>query len=168
MGHRLQKLIMRKIILFFILLIVFCLMPVNSSSAISVGVKPKELNLNISIGREIEAEILVFNAGEEAALYQILPDAYKNKISVEPVVFRLEPNGNQIIKVSVKTWRPGKFNTDLSVIARPLSAGGIPVVSGVKVPVIINASGAMLWFISAIILFFCFLGIHMVILKKRR
>lgn len=159
---------MKKIISFFILLIVFSLMPASSVFGISVGVKPKELNLNIPVGRETESEILVFNAGDELALYQVLPDAYNNKISVEPADFRLEPDGNQIIRVIVKTWQPGKFVTNLSIIARPVSAGGIPVVSGVKVPIIITASGAIFWFILAIILFFCFLGIHMVILKKRK
>ena len=159
---------MKKIISFFILLIVFILMPVSSVFAISVGVKPKELNLNIPLGRETKSEILVFNAGKELALYQVLPDAYNNKISVEPADFRLEPDGNQIVKVIVKTWQPGKFVTDISIIARPIGAGGIPVVSGVKVPIVITASSAIFWFISGIILFFCFLGIHMVILKKRK
>jgi hypothetical protein len=157
-----------KKLLIFPLTFIFCLVLTKSSSAISVGVKPKELNLNIPIGREIEAEILVFNAGKELASYQVLPDAYNNKISVEPADFRLEPAGNQIVKVVVKTWQPGKFNTNLSIIARPVGASGIPVISGVKVPVIITASGAIFWFILAIISFFCFLGIHMVILRKRK
>jgi hypothetical protein len=159
---------MKKILLVFLLAFAFYLISIKPSSAISVGVKPKELNLNIPIGREIEAEILVFNAGKGLASYQVLPDAYNNKISVEPADFRLEPNGNQIVKVIVKTWQPGKFNTNLSIIARPVGASGIPVVSGVKVPIIMTASGAIFWFILAIISFFCFLGIHVVILKKRK
>jgi hypothetical protein len=158
---------MRKILLSFILLIVFCLMPISSVFAISVGVKPKELNLNIPIGRESKSEILVFNMGKELALYQVLPDAYNNKIFIEPADFRLEPNGNQIVKVIVKSWRPGKFATNISIVARPIGAGGIPVVSGVKVPIVITVSSAIFWLILAVILFFCFLGIHVIILKKR-
>lgn len=159
---------MKKFLLILLLTLAFCLILTKPSSAISVGVKPKELKLNIPIGREIKSEILVFNAGKELALYQVLPDAYNNKISVEPSDFRLEPGGNQIVKVIVKNWQPGKFATNISITARPIGAGGIPVVSGVKVPVIITASSAIIWFISAIILFFCFLGMHVVILKKRR
>lgn len=159
---------MKKFLLIFLLIFTLCLILTKSSSAISVGVKPKELNLNIPIGRETKSEILVFNAGEEFALYQVLPDSYKNKISVEPADFRLEPDGNQIVKVIVKTWQPGKFVTNISIIARPVGAGGIPVVSGVKVPIIITASSAIFWFISGIILFFCFLGIHVIILKERK
>ncbi len=159
---------MKKILLTFLLTLTFYLVLAKPSFAISVGVKPKELNLNIPIGRETESEILVFNTGREFALYQILPDAYNNKISVEPADFRLEPDGDQIIKVIVKTWQPGKFSTNLSIIARPIGAGGIAVISGVKIPIIITASGAIYWFILAIISFFCFLGIHMVILKQRK
>lgn len=157
---------MRKVS-FFILLIIFFLAPVHSVFGISVGVKPRELKINTFAGKETKSEMLIFNAGKEAALYQVLPDAYNKKIFIEPAVFRLEPEGNQVVKVAVKSWRPGKFNTDISVVARSLSAGGIPVASGAKVPIVIAVSGAMLWFVSAIILFFCFLGVHMVILKKR-
>ena len=159
---------MKKFLLIFLLTLTLCLVLVKPSSAISVGVKPKELNLNIPLGRETESEILVFNAGKELALYQISPDAYNNKISVEPADFRLEPDGNQIVKVIVKTWQPGKFVTNISIIARPIETGGISVVSGVKVPIIITVSSAIFWLISAIILFFCFLGVHVIILKKRK
>lgn len=139
------------------------------AGAVGIGVKPKELNLKVVVGRETETEILVTNAGEEPALYQVYPDGLIGKIAVQPTDFRLEPNGSQIIKVIVRVRSPGKLTTNLSVIARPFSSSGFSAATGVKVPINIEASGIPWWWVVlGTIISVCLLVLFVIRLKKKR
>lgn len=158
---------MKKIYL-VILLIICCLFFAVPVLAVGIAVKPKEINLNVTVGRQTETEILVINISEEPAMYQVYPDALLEVITVTPADFRLEPNGNQIVNIIVKAKKPGRFATNISAIARPVGAGGLPTASGVKVPITIIASGILLWrLILGIFVGICLLIIFIVKLKKR-
>src|SRR3989338_7182781 len=51
-----------------------------------------------------------------------------------------------IIKpTEIKISEPGRYQTNISVIARPLGAGGLTLASGVKLPLMIEVSGWPLW-----------------------
>lgn len=157
---------MKRIILF--LIIILSLVSAGLASAASVGVKPKELNLEVLVGVKKEAEILVFNSGEEPALYNISPDAFGDKISVAPSDFRLEPGGSQVVAVSIKTWIPKKFSTNFSIVSRPLGAGNMPTAAGVKIPIIVAISSLILWRILGIAAGICFLALVVVKLKYKK
>lgn len=151
-----------------LLVIVFSLLLGNSTRAVGVGVKPKEIDLSIKVGKETETEFLVINVAEEPAMYQIYPDALIDEIKIEPADFQLEPGGNQIVKAKIKIKTPGRFSTNISVVARPLGVGGLAAASGVKVPITIIVSGIPLWWLVLGLVVICVAIIFTVLLIKRR
>jgi len=156
-----------KRILIFIFTIIGCLLLTDLALAVSVGVKPKELNLKATIGMSAETELLIVNTGIEPAFYQIYPDDFTKKITVQPSDFRLEPNGNQIVSIIVKSWKPEKSVTNLSVVARPLNIQGLSANPGVKVPLVINSVFSIWLKIIAIsIISICLLTFFMIKFKK--
>ena len=129
-----------------VLLFVFWgLFGLNSVQAVGLIIKPTEINISARARTEAEAEFLVVNIEAEPAIYQISPDALLNEIKLEPADFQLEPNASQLVKVKVKISEPGRYQTNISVIARPLGAGGLTLASGVKLPLMIEVSGWPLW-----------------------
>lgn len=136
-----------------LLLIVIFLLFGPSAYAIGVGVKPEKINLDVKVGQNTKTEILVINVAPQPAIYQIYPDGLEKEITISPNAFQLDPNGTQIVQVAVQINTPGKFVTTLSIVARPLGAGGLTAASGVKMPVIITASGIpFLWIALGIIM----------------
>ena len=138
---------MKEKLLIIFIAFTFCLLSALPAWAVSIGIKPTELNLPVVIGQETESKILVINTGEEPALYQVYPDDLADKITVKPADFHLEPGGSKIIAVIVKTWKPGKFSTNLSVVARPFGLNGIVTVPGIKVPITITSLDIPFWWI---------------------
>lgn len=134
-----------------------------TADAVGIGVKPKSLNINAGAGRAVKTEMLVMNTGAEPAMYKITPDGLENRINISPADFRLEPDGTQIISVSVKILTPGKYASNLSVMAKPLSTEGFSASTGVKIPIEINVFGYMG---MAIIAAVCLLAAIMIIFKK--
>lgn len=152
-----------------LLMIIFWLLPGQSVWAVGVGVKPKEINLQIQTGKEVITEFLVINVSQEPALYQVYPDGLQKQIQLEPIDFQLEPDGSQIVKAKVIAKTPGRFSTNISVVARPLGAGGLTAASGVKVPITIIASGLPWWWlVLGGVIIFCLIGFFVVILRKRK
>lgn len=155
---------MRKYIIAHIFVIICALSVANSVNAVGIGVKPKKLNLNINAGRETKTEMLIMNTGNEPALYKIYSDELKNKIKIYPADFRLEPDGTQIVNISVKMIIPGKYATNLSIIAKPLDANGLPALSGVKIPMGITVFG---YFKLAFLVFLIFCLLVIIVLKLK-
>lgn len=154
---------MKKIFTVLSLAFIFCLFNPIRAGAVGIGVKPKSLNINAGSGGEVNTEMLVMNTGREPAMYKIFPDGLENKIKISPSDFRLEPDGTQIVKVSVKIIAPGKYASNLSVMAKPLSTEGFSASTGVKIPIEINVFGYMGMTIIAAV---CLLAAIMIIFKK--
>ena len=115
--------------------------------AVGIGVRPTAVNLNVRAGKTVETEILVMNVSDQPALYQVYLDGLQDSVRVSPSDFQLEPQASQLITLSITVQRPGRFATNISAVARPLSASGLPAASGVKVPLTITASGIPLWWL---------------------
>lgn len=122
-------------------------MSVKPVLAVSIGVKPTELNLNVKSGEEVEGDILVINTGKEPALYHVYPDGLNKKIIVRPSDFRLEAYSNQIVAIIAKSQYPGRFSTNLSITARPLGSSGVVVASGIKVPITVTSADIPFWWV---------------------
>lgn len=137
----------RKAQLVSLFLVLLSLLFSQSVQAVGVGVKPDKIDISITAGKETQTEILVMNVASQPAIYEIYPDALEKNITISPNEFQLDPNATQIVKVTVKINTPGKFATNLSVVARPLAVGGLAAASGVKIPVTITASGIPFWWI---------------------
>lgn len=141
----------------------------NSVQAVGVGVKPKEIDLSVKAGQETVTEFLVMNVDKVPAMYKVSLDAMEDKIKINITDFVLEPNESKIVKVAVKIESPGRFSTNISVVARPLGAGGLTAASGVKVPITIAVSGIPFWLIVlGAVIVICLIVIFVVKLNKGR
>jgi len=151
------------------LIIIFLTLLLGQSAfAVGVGVKPKKLDVSSKVGKEIKTELLIMNVDDQPAIYSIYPDAIKEQIIIEPNDFSLDANASKIVQLKIKTKNPGLFNTNISVVARPLGATGFAAGSGVKIPLTINSSGIpFLWLVVGILLV-CLLAIFAVLLIKRK
>ncbi len=156
---------MKYLIIFFS---IFFLLAGNSAYAVGIGVKPKSLDLNVSLGKEVKTELLIINVSEEPAIYQLYPDSFKKEIKIIPSDFTLEPSANQLVQVSVKMKRPGLFRSNISAVARPLGSGGFSAGSGVKIPITINSSGIVIFSAAIGIILACLILIFAVLLIKKR
>lgn len=140
----------KKYLISAIIILSLILLPSITQSA-SVGVKPSQLNLELQTGKEIQSQILIINVEQQPAIYQIYPDDFAGNIKPSPSEFRLEANATQIVDLKIKFNNPGSYVTNLSVIAKPLTASNLAVSSGVKVPVAINVNGFPIWLLGLII-----------------
>ncbi len=147
---------MKKLLL-NLLLIIIILLPFFGARAASISVKPKNLSINAQSGKVAEAVILVTNVGDEPTLYQVYPDLYQKNIIISPADFQLEAGGNREVIIKTKMWRNGKYDFDLSIVARPLNASGMIAAAGVKVPVGITVFGWYFWGLVALMLFVVFI-----------
>ncbi|MFA5021691.1 MAG: hypothetical protein WC508_01230 [Patescibacteria group bacterium] len=145
-----------------------CLFLANQAQAIGVGVKPKEINILAITGREVISEFLVVNISQEPARYEIYPDGLQRELKLEPTDFRLEPDGSQIVKVKVNLKNPGRFNTNISVVAHPLANAGLAAASGVKIPITIVSCGWWIWYLVGVLVVACLVAIFGVKLLKNR
>ena len=153
----------------FLLAIAMLIIP-NATEALGIGVKPDRLDLEVKVGEEKEAKILVSNIGDKPAFYKVYPDSLEKEVIIKPTEFRLEPNGSQSIKVNVLMKKQGNFSTSLSVVAYPPEARSLTMASGVKLPIIITASGFPLWLILlgvGIILCICVIPFFVLKLEKK-
>jgi len=158
---------MKKILLITIISVGCNLLLAQTVFAVGVGIKPKEINVDVSIGEGSAVEILVTNSGEEPAVYQVYPDNYERKITISPADFRLDARASQIVKIVIKSWMPGEFNTNLSVVGRPVDNQELTVGSGVKVPINIKVQNLSKWqMVFGGIIIICLLILFMIIFKK--
>lgn len=151
-----------------LLIVAISLLFGNFAQAVGVGVKPTRLDLSVKAGQELVTEFLVINVAEVPAMYQVYPDAMIDEIKVDPADFQLEPGSNKIVKIKVEIKNPGRFSTNISVVARPLGAGGLVAASGVKVPIEIVSSGIPFGGIILGLLAICLVVIFTLLLIKRR
>ncbi|MCX6796246.1 MAG: hypothetical protein NTW06_01985 [Candidatus Falkowbacteria bacterium] len=122
----------RIIIITFIALAVLVL--ASSAKAISIGVKPKEINIAQKIGERKIVELLIKNTDQEPAMYKVYPDKYQKNIRISPSEFKLDSNEEKVITITACFWCPGKFISEVAIVARPLNIGGAVTVPGIKIP----------------------------------
>jgi len=136
---------MNRLSLILLLVTFGSLLTIESAAAVGVSVKPKTISLSIREGRPTTTEILVVNAGSQLALYQVYPDDFRDQLSVQPAEFELAPEATQLVKLTINVRRAGELSTNISIVARPLAAGGFSAATGVKVPISIAATGRPGW-----------------------
>ena len=143
------------------------MLPFFGARAAGVSVKPKELNVNAQFGKVVEAAVLITNVGDEPVLYQVYSDLYQKNIVISPTDFQLEAGGSREVAIKTKMWRNGKYDFNLSVVARPLNASGLIAATGVKIPIKLTVSGWYFWGLAALMLFVVFVIIfHLPICRK--
>lgn len=110
----------------------------SSVFAAGIGVHPQALEVNQAAEQESQTEIFVYNTTGEPALYQVYPDNYSSLLRINSEKFRLEGGESRGIVLTVKSFPPGTYSTNLSVVAEELSDEASLPKTGVKIPVNIN------------------------------
>ncbi len=157
-------------------LILFCLLisffsVVDNAGAVSIGIKPKEIKTSVSICEQKTIEVLIKNTGQEPAMYKVFTDSYTDNIKIKPDIFKLESREEKVLKVIFKFRLPGKVDTNLSVVARPLDINGVAASPGVKIPVNINIGFSRVMFFLAfalLLLVICLITFFVLRLRKNK
>jgi len=110
-----------------------------SALAIGVAVRPARLDIQGISNSAARREILVSNPSKDVAIFDVYPDNFNSLIDIMPASFVLESGDQKKIYLSVKPGKSGRFATNISVVARPLSESAFNAASGVKIPLLFEA-----------------------------
>jgi len=116
-----------------ILIVVYTLTPTDTH-AIGLAVTPSQLNIESVPGESVEASVTVKNASDEVAYFEAFPDAFDSMIDISPRSFTLEAEEARTLTVRVENEVSGQFQTELSIVARPLGGTVYSAAGGVKIP----------------------------------
>ena len=130
----------KKLVFYSLILAGLILIPFKVQ-ALGLIVRPDSVNLVSNFTQIKTFEILVGNNSDQPALYLIYPDNFSKQIKIEPESIKLEPNEIKSIKIVTRFLLPGYYQTNISVITKPLSAGSLVASPGVKLPLIIQVGG---------------------------
>jgi len=113
-----------------------------SAGAVGVAVRPAELEVQASVGKEALVRINVSNPSSDVAIFEVYPDEFEQLIKITPSSFTLESGSEQYVSVKITPATEGRMQTNLSVVGRPLSTGAFGAGSGVKLPLVVIAKVA--------------------------
>lgn len=137
-----------------------------SASAVGVAVKPKKINIVAERGKTVTEKIVVSNIFNEALIYEIALDDYKNIITVNPKSIKLFPKESHIITLNIAARGYTKKTTFLSVVAHPLSGNDLKISSGVKIPFELNVKVNMFDRVMLAVFFVCLMLVIAIAQKK--
>jgi hypothetical protein len=104
------------------------------AGAVGVSVNPARLTIEAGVEEERTEIIIVSNPARDVAIFEIFPDEFETMVRVTPTSFVLESGDQKKVTVEVSGKTAGRFETTLSVLARPLSESAFNAASGVKIP----------------------------------
>ncbi len=106
-----------------------------SSLAAGLQISPSRLNFTVVPNQEMTQKIVVANPTAEVQIYEITADDYTNYIKSVPKSFTLESGARKEVAVTVILAQANqKVATNLSIVAKPLTADGLTVGTGAKIP----------------------------------
>jgi len=103
-------------------------------------ISPSHLSITVSAGQEMMQKLVVANPTADVQIFEITADNYPDNIIPLPKSFTLESGARKtvIIKIlsqGLLSQTNQKVVTDLSVVAKPLTADELTVGTGAKIPV---------------------------------
>ncbi|RJQ31424.1 hypothetical protein C4572_02470 [Candidatus Parcubacteria bacterium] len=123
----------------FLALLFILLAPV-AAGAVGIGVRPSDLNINVSLNQQKTADLIVYNLSAEPAVFDVYSDELNSWITIAPNNFRLEAEETKVIKITVNGKEAGRTATNISVVAKGLNKRLFNADSGIKVPLKINVT----------------------------
>ncbi|MFA5991741.1 MAG: hypothetical protein WC794_05870 [Candidatus Doudnabacteria bacterium] len=118
-----------------IITIIFGLVLPLSSLAAGLQISPSRLNFTVAPNQEMTQKIVVANPTADVQIYEITADDYTNFIKPQPKSFTLESGARKEVAITVMlTQANQKVATNLSVVAKPLTADGLTIGTGAKIP----------------------------------
>ncbi|OGF69954.1 hypothetical protein A3H65_02850 [Candidatus Giovannonibacteria bacterium RIFCSPLOWO2_02_FULL_45_14] len=116
------------------LVIAIFFLAVSSVYAIGLSVSPPELNASGTIFKAASAKFTVKNSSNEVALFEIYPDDFTGEIKISPESFVLNPGDKKEILAEAGFKKSGKYRTDISVVAKPMTGSSLKAAGGLKIP----------------------------------
>ena len=111
-----------------------------AAAAVGVAVNPARLEVFGRSGQERVETILVSNPARDVAIFEIYPDEFEAMIRIAPASFVLESGDQKKVTIKIAGTAAGRFETLVSVIARPLSESAFNAASGIKIPLSIEVA----------------------------
>lgn len=124
-----------------LLVLGFCIalcMPL-SVSALGISAIPSKIGIEGIVHQPEYRALTLRNPSQEAAVFDVYVEDFQEIIRVEPRNFLLESNQKKTVQVVVLPQEAGVFATDISVVARSLSAQSFRGGTGLKIPLVILA-----------------------------
>lgn len=120
----------------FILLATFYfLFSILPTEAVGLEVNPSKIKLEGAAGEKFQTHLTVSNPSPEVAVFDVYPDSFDLQIKTSPASFVLESGQSREVGISFNFSESGQFQTNLSIVARPLSKNSFSAGGGVKIPV---------------------------------
>lgn len=159
---------MKKNILIFLLVL---LLPQQLTAA-GIFVNPNKLFLKTTAKQQVIKELKVKNISPGPVIYNLYTDELSEMIAINPPFFRLEPNAEQIITLTIVPSVSGVLTTNISIVAQEIDRRKFNADAGVKIPIEIIALPVGTNSNYTIIIIFCLFLIVVLsglifILKKR-
>ncbi len=153
---------MFKYLIIFILVLA-SLFP-SMGQAAAIGVHPEAFAVHQQADERLELSFVVYNTGEEPAIYTVSADDYERLLAFDLRRFRLEPGEHRTLRLTTGPFPPGEFTTFLSVMAQDVENRDTAK-TGVKVPVHVTSQGAREGFfqIEALVVSLIFLALFLLI-----
>ena len=114
--------------------------------AAAISVSPAKIELSGTLSKPSVTRLVVKNPGEAAMLFDVYPDSFQPMIKAMPSSFVLESNEKREVTISAAAKNEGIIQTNISVVAEPLSELVLNARTGVKIPLtltVINESALL-------------------------
>lgn len=159
----------------YIIFPLICLTVINHVLAAAISVSPTKLEVQTEVKKEVKRTLTIKNISSTPQVYNLYSDELEEIISITPIIFRLDPEEQTTVTLTIKPLYSGILATNISVIAEDIDRRRFNAAAGVKVPLqIIALPGPKInytkWFIRGIISLLIVLALILIIisLSKRR
>ncbi|MBU3924632.1 hypothetical protein KJ854_01710 [Patescibacteria group bacterium] len=124
------------------IIILFLLFAAVSINASGVTINPSKIDLAVKINKPSSEKITITNPTSDVQIFKAYPDDFPDIIKTNPASFTLEAGAEKTVAVTVEIKDGqnslGIFNTNISVVAKPLAETGFQTNAGVKIPLSIS------------------------------
>lgn len=108
------------------------------TQAAGIGISPEHISLTTKSDQEHRVHFSIHNTGKNKAFYQVYLDKFSELILLSDSQLALDAGEARSVELTVKSFPPGQYSTDISVVAQDAEAiEGAPK-TGLKVPVSIK------------------------------
>lgn len=106
----------------------------------AVGLTLSPAKIEVGYPKDKSAELVVTNISSEPILVKIFPDNLTKEINISDAEFTLMPEAKTKVKINFNftAHKSQIYQTNLSVVAKALSAASFNAASGIKVPISVS------------------------------
>ena len=110
-------------------------------------VSPSRVEIEAEAGKQASAELRVVNPTADVQLFEVYADDFVSLISVRPSSFTLDADSAKDVIITIDTVGPSSIiQTNISIVAKPISQNKFQQNTGAKVPLTVNIDASKLFF----------------------